>query len=151
MILKSNKIRVCLILEGSYPYIRGGVSQWVHQLIDNLREIQFILLLISDEKETREYKYSLPPNVESVTEVYLRGEENHKGYFKQKKRRDGVKYLISFLQHIDGDNFKELKEVCFNLRDLSDTKVEQEFIHCKEIWELLLQQYCSRFFFGPFQ
>ena len=27
---------VCLLLEGTYPYIRGGVSSWVKQLIEGM-------------------------------------------------------------------------------------------------------------------
>ncbi|MBN9127926.1 MAG: DUF3492 domain-containing protein, partial [Nitrosospira sp.] len=32
---------IALLLEGTYPYIRGGVSAWVHQIISGLPEIRF--------------------------------------------------------------------------------------------------------------
>ena len=27
---------VCLVVEGTYPYVAGGVSSWLHALITNL-------------------------------------------------------------------------------------------------------------------
>ena len=31
------KADIALLLEGTYPFIRGGVSSWVHQIITGLR------------------------------------------------------------------------------------------------------------------
>jgi len=53
---------VCLILEGSYPYITGGVSAWVHQLILYLEDINFVLYTISPAKD-QPRRYELPANV----------------------------------------------------------------------------------------
>ena len=55
---------VCLVLEGTYPYVGGGVSSWVHQLIEGLPELSFSLLLISPDRKTAQTRrYQLPPNV----------------------------------------------------------------------------------------
>ncbi len=63
---------VCLILEGTYPYVSGGVSTWVHQIISALPELKFSILFIGSEHNPEaKYKYTLPPNVTSVTETYL--------------------------------------------------------------------------------
>ncbi|RKX81244.1 MAG: hypothetical protein DRP57_12120, partial [Spirochaetes bacterium] len=40
-------MRVCLVLEGSYPFVTGGVSSWVQQLIQGIPEVDFILYTIS--------------------------------------------------------------------------------------------------------
>jgi glycosyltransferase involved in cell wall biosynthesis len=63
---------VCLILEGTYPYVRGGVSSWVHELITGLPEVSFALLAISATRRgTTERRYELPRNVCSFAEVYI--------------------------------------------------------------------------------
>ncbi len=63
---------VCLLLEGTYPYVSGGVSTWVHQIINALPETQFSLFFIGSEKAANlKFKYTLPPNIISVEEVYL--------------------------------------------------------------------------------
>jgi glycosyltransferase involved in cell wall biosynthesis len=57
-----DRLRVCLILEGSYPYVTGGVSAWVHELIVELPEIDFALYTISPKPE-QVARYALPANV----------------------------------------------------------------------------------------
>jgi glycosyltransferase involved in cell wall biosynthesis len=63
-------MRVCLVIEGSYPFITGGVSSWVHELIGGLPEIEFALFTLSPEAG-QEPRYALPPNVVSLTDLVL--------------------------------------------------------------------------------
>ena len=54
----SRRSDVCLVLEGTYPYISGGVSSWVHQLICALTDIRFSLLILLPNREyIRDMKY----------------------------------------------------------------------------------------------
>jgi polysaccharide biosynthesis protein PelF len=65
-------LKICLIFEGSYPYVRGGVSSWAHDLIREMPEHEFVLWTIGDfEKRRGQYKYTLPPNVVGVHENFL--------------------------------------------------------------------------------
>lgn len=65
-------VDVCLLLEGTYPHVRGGVSTWVHQVITALPEVRFGILYIgADRKSSGEPKYPVPPNVRSVARCYL--------------------------------------------------------------------------------
>ncbi|UCF96780.1 MAG: GT4 family glycosyltransferase PelF [Spirochaetaceae bacterium] len=61
---------VCLILEGSYPYVTGGVSAWVHQLIRYLENINFVLYTISPTKD-QPLNYELPANVITHKDMVL--------------------------------------------------------------------------------
>ncbi len=66
------EIDVCLLLEGTYPYVRGGVSTWVHQIITALPEVNFAIVYIgSKRKERGPVRYDLPENVLSLKEIYL--------------------------------------------------------------------------------
>jgi hypothetical protein len=40
-----------LIGEGTYPYVNGGVSSWVHQLIRGLPELNFGLVFLGSLPE----------------------------------------------------------------------------------------------------
>ncbi len=63
---------VCLILEGTYPYVSGGVSTWVHNLVRALPDIQFCAVSIfPSEKETRDIKYEMPDNFRLEKIVYI--------------------------------------------------------------------------------
>lgn len=61
-----------LVLEGTYPYVLGGVAAWVDQIIRGLPEFTFALYFYGSNRETQgKMHYKLPPNVISLTEVYL--------------------------------------------------------------------------------
>ena len=65
-------MKICLILEGSYPYVTGGVSNWVDGFIHALPEHKFILWSISDQERKRgKFVYELPSNVVEVKEYFL--------------------------------------------------------------------------------
>lgn len=63
---------VCLILEGTYPYVAGGVSTWVQQILDAMPQHRFSLLYIGPKQDMpRELKYDLPSNVVELREVFV--------------------------------------------------------------------------------
>ena len=65
-------MKICLILEGCYPYVFGGVSTWMHQYINQMKEHEFVLLVIGAKAESRgKFVYELPPQVKEVHEVFL--------------------------------------------------------------------------------
>ena len=36
--IEEKTVKICLILEGCYPYVFGGVSTWMHQYINEMKE-----------------------------------------------------------------------------------------------------------------
>lgn len=65
-------MRVCLILEGSYPYVHGGVSSWTHAFIRQFPEIDFVLWTVGANAASRgRFVYELPENVVEVHELFL--------------------------------------------------------------------------------
>lgn len=65
-------MRICLILEGCYPYITGGVSTWAHQYIQAMPQHEFVIWAIGANSAMKgKFKYELPANVVEVCEVFL--------------------------------------------------------------------------------
>ena len=65
-------MRICMILEGCYPYVRGGVSSWVHALMLANPQHEYVLWLIGAKEEDKgNYKYEIPKNVVEIHEVFL--------------------------------------------------------------------------------
>ena len=65
-------MKICLILEGCYPYVFGGVSTWMHQYINKMKEHEFVLWVIGAKAENRgKFVYEFPENVTEVHEVFL--------------------------------------------------------------------------------
>ena len=56
-------MKICMILEGSYPFVRGGVSKWIDDMIRSMPDHEFIIWAIGDTEEKRgKYVVDLPPN-----------------------------------------------------------------------------------------
>lgn len=65
-------MKICLIVEGCYPYVVGGVSAWVQMLIRQMPEHQFVIVSIGAEHTQRgQFRYELPPNVTELREYFL--------------------------------------------------------------------------------
>jgi len=63
---------VCLILEGTYPFVTGGVSSWVHDLILGMPDVSFALMHIAASRGlTQQSRYTLPANVVSFVECHV--------------------------------------------------------------------------------
>lgn len=92
-------MRVCLICEGSYPYIPGGVSSWIQMLCTQFKDIEFVIWAIATTKEEMStYAYTLPENVTEVHTIYL-GDETFKKHGKKihlsPKEKEALKSLLS--------------------------------------------------------
>jgi len=63
---------ICLVVEGSYPYVTGGVSSWIQWLMENATDFTFaIVALIAEKKGRDDMKYTLPGNVVSYDEYVI--------------------------------------------------------------------------------
>lgn len=69
-------MRVCIVVEGCYPYVIGGVSSWVNSLIQLFPEYEFVLLTIIANRSMRgKFVYGLPENVVELHELYLNDDD----------------------------------------------------------------------------
>ncbi|MGQ7847436.1 GT4 family glycosyltransferase PelF [Granulosicoccus sp. 3-233] len=65
---------ICLLLEGTFPYVRGGVSTWVRQMIEGMPHLRFsIIYLGAEEGSLGEPAYELPDNVVHLETHFLLG------------------------------------------------------------------------------
>ncbi len=106
-------MRICVILEGCYPYVTGGVSTWIHQYMRAMPQHEFVIWAVGANSSMKgKFKYTLPDNVVEVHEVFLED-----ALEKQKRPK---KYKFT------GEEFKAL----------------HDFINCKNPdWEMLFKMY----------
>lgn len=82
-------MRICLISEGAYPYVTGGVSSWIQSMILNMPEHDFIVYSISaKERESVTQKYEQPKNLQEIHGVFL-------GAYVDEEIKAGKRYNIS--------------------------------------------------------
>ena len=65
-------MKICMILEGSFPFVRGGVSKWIADMLHSMPEDEFIVWAIGDSEEKRgKYVVDLPENIVAVEEAFM--------------------------------------------------------------------------------
>ncbi|WP_018126465.1 glycosyltransferase [Balneola vulgaris] len=68
------KPRILLIIEGTYPWYRGGVSEWVYQYLLGLSDYHFHILQVATDEflqlDPYQALYPIPDNVRSFSRVH---------------------------------------------------------------------------------
>lgn len=132
---------ICLLLEGTYPYVSGGVSSWVYQLIKEFKEYKFSIVYLGPYRSfSKRMHYELPPNVVDFREYYLFDynitKEKHK---PSKKDFDILAQFLMGMKHSETDLFDELYRVIGN--KTSKTIDMHHIAYSKETWELITKMY----------
>jgi glycosyltransferase involved in cell wall biosynthesis len=97
---------ICLILEGSYPYVHGGVSGWADQLIRSFPDRTFHLWCLVANKKDITLRYKLPDNVVDITNVVIFDYSPEPVGSPHRKLWDTVHAL--YAQRLDLDAFSEI-------------------------------------------
>jgi glycosyltransferase involved in cell wall biosynthesis len=62
---------VCLVVEGGYPYVLGGVASWADALMRASPKLKFHVIAIAVSSQTRRKSFTLPANVVGLTDILL--------------------------------------------------------------------------------
>ena len=104
-------MRICIVAEGCYPYVVGGVSSWIHSMINSFPNTEFIVLAIVANRSIRgKFVYDIPENVTEIYVLYLEDYDWSKK--KSKVRLNSTEYqaLRSLIldRHVDWETLFEL-------------------------------------------
>lgn len=131
-------MRVCLICEGSYPYVAGGVAGWVQMLCQNFSDTEFVIWSIATTREEMsEYKYKLPPNVVDVRTIYLGDDTFDTKYKSIKLLKEEVEILRGLVTHTQGEiDWKKTLELIKKYKEqLVDILMGEDFYEiCLEVY-----------------
>lgn len=136
------KADVCLILEGTYPYVSGGVSSWVHDVISAQPDLTFEILSLNSPTADLTHHYEVPANVRKIHNVFLQ-ELPHGASSLPKKEAERL--------------FRELEAPLLNLQSAPDLRFLQKtldilhssktplgaeiLLNSKDAWNMLLRMY----------
>jgi glycosyltransferase involved in cell wall biosynthesis len=134
---------VCLIVEGGYPYVLGGVASWMEALVRASSGLKFHIIAISIASQPRIRKFVLPDNVVGLTDVIL--DACPAGRIPTAKDKmqisHGVRLMQSALGGTPGTSFEELIELVrqtgFGQKALLDSK--PAWIAMERVYQELLQ------------
>lgn len=64
---------VCIVVEGCYPFVAGGVSSWIDWLIRTQRDLTFHVVAVSATAEPKPLRFQFPDNVVGFASLALDG------------------------------------------------------------------------------
>jgi polysaccharide biosynthesis protein PelF len=103
---------VCLIVEGGYPYVVGGVASWAEALMQASPQLTFHIIAIGISSQARRRRFVLPANVVDVTDILL--DVCPRGRTPTHSDSDRIKRVLRLLENAlttgDGSTFEELIE-----------------------------------------
>ncbi len=119
---------VCLILEGTYPYVYGGVASWTHALIKGLPHLTFeILYLGSRSDQLPPMQYELPANVLHLREVFLFDEfSSDTGALNAKNLQAAMASFQEFQTLIQGNSVHDGFDIFQSPEDLQHAKFNKQ-------------------------
>lgn len=98
-------MRVCLVCEGGYPYVAGGVSGWIQTLCRNTPDVEYVIWSVATTREEMsQYQYTLPDNVKDVVTVYM-GDISWSEKYKSIRISDREKKVLRRLISEDSESF----------------------------------------------
>jgi glycosyltransferase involved in cell wall biosynthesis len=139
--LQQRQADVCLLVEGAYPYVAGGVSTWVHDLIKTQRHLTFHLVTLMPQPRGLTARYELPSNVLSLSHVYLAQLPTGAARLSRGKHRFGeLEEIVLGLQQ--GGQRGELTALMTWIDETGTGELGQRILlESQDAWDLLLRMY----------
>lgn len=145
---KSDSVDIMLLLEGTFPYVSGGVSNWVNQIILAFPEYRFGAVFIGSTRgDYGEVKYDLPQNLVHLECHYLHDElamPAIRPMAGNNSAFETVRRIHEWFLHPDPITIDDaLKTPDFYLDSNSGASFEQ-FLYSKMSWEMICDLYQER-------
>lgn len=133
-------MRVCVIVEGAYPYLTGGVSSWLQKMMLEYDDIEFVVqTIIVDRKQKNKIRYEIPKTVAEMHVTHLFDDDYSVKGKKVKLTNDEYKGLKSLLY---GDDI-DWKTVFTFFKD-EDISLD-ELLKSKDFLELTKEYYLDNY------
>jgi len=146
---------ICLLLEGTYPYVRGGVSTWVKQLIEGMPDLKFSIIFLGTKAgDYEEPAYEIPSNVVHIELRFLLSNVqgmDEKPSFKQRlkligKRQANKRFNANSELHTrlaeDADPLQADVIEGFTELLCGDSSISEEELHfSKDSWLTIREKY----------
>ena len=141
---------VALVLEGTFPYVSGGVSSWINQIIRAYPEYRFAIIFLGSRREDYgQFRYTLPPNVVHFEEHFLYGDLHARGL---PAHRVGDREAFEMVQALldpaptpgaapsPTQTLALLQQITQEMRPGGKLQLE-DFLYSERSWELICDNY----------
>ncbi len=135
---------ICLFLEGTYPYITGGVSSWTHALIKAQSHLKFSLVCLLPPDFQPELRYTLPDNVVSIQNIHLQRLPEGVKEISEKEESELFNVIERNVLNIQyRAKTKHLEEILNVLDREGEPLGEEILLNSLRAWRMLVRMYNS--------
>ena len=138
---------VCLLLEGTFPFVRGGVSSWVNEMLRAYPQTRFAIVFIgSREQDYHGAAYKLPDNVVHFETHYLYESASVDARRPREIEGDAAAFaksaeLHAALRDVRGADVGKLMAEMVPTLGEHGTLNEAQFLASRQSWEFIVEQY----------
>jgi glycosyltransferase involved in cell wall biosynthesis len=142
-------VDILLLLEGTFPYVAGGVSSWVNQIIRGFPELRFgVIFLGSRPQDYGDMRYELPENLVHLDTAYL-FEHRENPPIMPVKAPESTMAMVERMHELFETDQKhpDCTRLFTNLMDEAgpDGKLNHEvFLYSRAAWEIIKISYRRR-------
>lgn len=137
---------IALLLEGTFPYVSGGVSSWVADMIRAFPEYRFAVVFIGSRAEDyKEMLYELPSNVVHMEQHYLydfpappavhRSAGDEAAFAHSARLHESLRNPAA-----RGESGRLIRESIPLLKETGALN-EEEFLFSRKAWDYITEQY----------
>lgn len=131
---------VCLLLEGTYPFVSGGVSSWLHNLIKGIPDVTFTAICILPSSKTKwEPKYETPPNFQDLKVLYLHDPVPITPERLRRVKREQLGPVKEFHELLKKQDVSLTDRIISSFRNKEFPLYD--LIHGKAVWNYLVKEY----------
>ncbi len=138
---KSQPVDIMIISEGTYPYVRGGVSSWIDQLMHGLPRFRFGIVFIGSRREEYEgVKYNYPENLVYLAESYMFDDIRRVGIQPRSGSQEAlekIEAIHTWFRNPDNTFPEKLSDLNFYLKEAD----EPFFLYSEKAWEFISSTY----------
>ena len=147
---KEPECDVCILAEGTYPYVSGGVSSVISQMIHAMPELRFTIFYIGSTPDLAEDPvYSIPEHVLRIEKVFLFDKLDQRESESNPKRSSAREAFVGALSDffLDAEEGPSQDEAFFRVMDryseAAETTSFDDLTRDPQAWDLLID-YCQR-------
>ncbi len=141
MLDKKRNVDILIIAEGTYPYVRGGVSSWIDQIINGMPQYSFGILFLGSKKNDYEKKnYKFAKNVHFFDEYFLFDDIKADEPKAIEIKREDFEKLKEFHKKIKNKVSFDFKTM-FNARFFEKEITINDFLYSRQSWEFIKENY----------
>ena len=141
---KSKSVDIMLFSEGTYPYVKGGVSSWILQLMKGLPEFSFGVCFIGASEfmdgKKMEIGYEFPDNLKHLEVHYLFDNEKEEKPKRRKGSKEGFESVESLYKSFKTAG-NDIPEVLQNIKFYKNDVTFSDFLHSERSWDFINKTY----------